>query len=303
MIYNFKKETKVYVVVAGLRYTLDVYPDLTFSQTFNETSVPVKTLHSQYDMFENAVITKANPANFTFTVPMLYEADLNIVYNLLLDYDTGQPEATLKTADLYFETNSEVYKIEKCAFESGTFQIQKDAAMTLNLSGSGKKLSKFTGAIPGTLQARSATRSFGRVTAMEILIKGSVQPYISAVTVEVKNNVTWVDFATLQNSQSVKDASGTMYPEAFVVGSRVLSGTIQQYVTDETRTNVNGWSTSAPISISAGELGKASLFKVTIPAAVYTNRLEVQDLYTQSYDFRMVSNPATLSSVINKVQI
>ncbi|RZK44450.1 MAG: hypothetical protein EOO61_03770, partial [Hymenobacter sp.] len=150
-IYNFKKDTKVYIVRGANRYTLDVYPDFNFSQTFDETAVPVKTLHSQFDMAENAVITKANPANFNFTVPILYENDLNIVFDLLLDYETGVPEATLKTADIYFANSSEIYKIEKCAFESGVFQLQNSAVITISLSGTGKKLSKYTGTIPGTV--------------------------------------------------------------------------------------------------------------------------------------------------------
>jgi hypothetical protein len=298
--YNFKRETKVYVVRDGQRYSLDVYPDLSYSQTFNETSVPVKTLHSQFNMFESAVINRANPANFNFTVPILYENDLNILFQLLLDYEDGTTEGMLKTADLYFEVNSEIYKIEKCVIESGVFTLSNSAVMSLNLSGSGRKLSRYIGALPGSLVSRSSTRSFGRITKLGVSIGNVLQPSITAVTFEVRNNINWTDYATIQNSQSVISASETMFPEAFVVSSRALTGTIQQYITDETRTHVQRWSTSTPISVTAGELGKTPLLQFNIPAAVFTNRLETQEIYIQSYDFRMVSNPSSLSTIIIK---
>ena len=298
--FNFKRDTKAYVVRGGFRHTLDIYPDVTYSQTFNETSVPVKTLHSQYDMFENAVVNRANPANFSFTVPILYEGDLNILFNLLLDYDTSAIEATLKTADLYFETNSEVYKIEKCVMESGVFRLLNTEVMTLSLSGTGSKLSKHVGAIPGTQVERSVTRTFGRINRAEVLLNGVSQKFIAGFSVEVQNNVNWLDFATIQNSQAVTSASGTMYPGAFVVGSRALTGNIQQYVTDETNSRVNTWQTNCSIQIRVGELDKDYLLRILIPSAVFTNRLGVEDLYIQSYDFRMTSNPSQLSTVVIK---
>jgi hypothetical protein len=295
--YNFKKQNKLYVVRDGLRYLLDIYPDLSFSQTFNETNVPVKTLHSQFNMFEAAVITVANPANFSFTSPILQEGDMDVLFTLLRDYAAGD-EATLNTADLYVESNSEVYKLEKAVFESGTFQIVKDSPLAVSLSGTARKLSKFTGAIPGTLQPRT-TRTHTAVTSMQVAVGGVVQPYITAVTVELKNDVQWVDHATLQNSIGISDASGTMFPEAFVVGSRTLSGTIQQYITDETNSNVNTWRTNAPVNIQVTNTGSAWALEFLLPSAVFTNRLEVQDIYIQSYEFRMNSNPV-LASVIKK---
>lgn len=298
LTYNFKRESKVYVVRNGLRYLLDVYPDLSFSQTFEETTVPVKTLHSQYDMFENAVITKANPANFNFTVPILYQADMNILFELLLDYDNTSGEALLKTADLYIEANSEVYKLEKCVLESGVFQISNTAVLTMSLSGTARKLSKHTGVIPGTLAARTG-RTFGRVTALMVKLGTLEQSGITSVSLEMRNNITWVDFATIHKSRQVTSASETSFPEAFVVGSRALSGTVQQYITNESNQNVNSWSTTTPMTITAGIPG-AALLEFILPSVVYTNRLEVQDFYIQSYDFRMNVSPSSLSTVIKK---
>ena len=301
--YNFKKESRLYVVYGTSKYLLAIYPDLSFSQTFDETSVPVKTLHSQYDMFENAVITKANPANFSFTIPVLLQRDSNIVLDLLLDYDLTSSEATLKTADLYVESNSEIYKLEKAVFESGTFQIARDAILTLNVSGTARKLSKYTGTIPGTLVARTASPTFTRISRFEASVGGVVQKAVTSVSLEVKNDVQWVDFSTLQNSLDISDASRTMYAEAFVVGSRTVNGMIQTYVTDENNTKAQGWARGVSLSIRAGELSTAYTLEVDIPSVVYTNRIEMQDLIIQSYDFKMLTNPTALNTIIKKRSI
>lgn len=295
--YNFRKETKVYVVRGGLRYILDVYPDLNFSQTFNETSVPVKTLHSQFNMFEGAVITKANPANFNFTVPVLYENDLQVLLDLLIDYDTASTEATIKSADIYVEANSEVYKLEKAVIENGVFQIARDSIIVLSLSGSARKLSKFVGAIPGTLQSRT-TRTHGMTTALNIQLGVETLANIAGVSIELVNNVQWVDYTTLHNSLVINGASDTMYPEVFVVGSRTLSGNIQQYVTDENGDTVNTWEIGTSLNIKVGNSSSAYLLEFDLPSIVYTNRLAVGDLYTQSFDFRMNTSPSDLSQVI-----
>ncbi len=298
-IYNFKKELKLYIVYAGLKYPLDIYPDITFSQTFSETAVPVKTLHSQTDMFENAVITKANPANFSFTTPILLDGDINIVLQLLADYDTTSTEATLKTADLYVEMNTGVYKLEKAVFEQGTFQIQRNQFITVSVTGTAKKLQEHVGAIPGTLTPRlSGTGGYAAPTSLEIKIGSNIQTNISSVSLELANNVQWVDYTTLQNSLGISSASQSMTPEAFVVGSRTFSGNVQQYVTDETDGNVSTWEIGQPLYIRTGNLNSAWLLDVELPSIVYTKRPDLQDLLMQSYDFRLNSNPTSMAEVI-----
>lgn len=301
-IYNFKKETQIFIVRGGLRYELDVYPDFSISQTFNETSVPVKTLHSQYNMFEDAVITRANPANFTFTVPLLLETDLKIVTSLLTDYDLTSTEATVKTADLYIKSTSEVYKLEKAVVETGIFQIQKDSIILLNVSGTAAKLSKFVGALPGTLQPRT-TRTYSIPTSLSATLGGVTLENITSLSVELKNNVNWIDHATLHNSLGIIDASGTMYPEAFVVGSRTLSGNIQQYVTDVNGASVNTWKMGDALRIIVGNLSSTKVLDIDIPSVVYTNRLDTQELFMQSFDFRMDTNPSDLALIIKHVTI
>jgi hypothetical protein len=299
-VYNFKKDLKLYVVRNDLRYILDIYPDISFSQTLSETSVPVKTLHSQRDMFENAVITKANPANFSFTIPLMVESDMDVVLNLLMDYDATTPDATIGSADLYVEMNSETYKLEKAVIESGTFQIVRNQLITLNVSGTAKKLCKYTSSIPGTLQARSGTHTYSAPTALEIKLGSTIKTNVSSISLEIKNEVQWVDFTTLQNSLAITNASGMMYPEAFVVTSRTLSGNVQQYVTNSTDGTPIDWEIGQSLGIRVGNLNADWVLEILIPSIVYTKRIDLQELLMQSYDYRMNYSPNSLTDVIKR---
>ena len=83
--YSFKKEAQVFIVSGGNRHKLDV-SSINFSQTFAETSYPVKTLHAQTNVFEASVINRANPADFSFNLPALVEDDFDtIVSSKLID--------------------------------------------------------------------------------------------------------------------------------------------------------------------------------------------------------------------------
>jgi hypothetical protein len=301
-IYNFKRESKLYIVRNNLRYRLDVYPDVSFSQTFSETTVPVKTLHSQFNMFENAVITKANPANFNISIPVLKEADLDIVFQLLLDYDTTSTEATVKSADMYIESASEIYKLEKMVIETGTFQIVKDRLISLNIAGTARKLSKET-VIPGVLQTRAAKSTFTAPYVLEVVLGGSTLSRVSSVSLEVRNNIQWVDYGTLHESLGVADASGSIFPGSFVVSSRAVTGNVIQYITDETNSKVNTWEIGTSLRIRTGKTNTDWLLDFQIPSVVFTNRLDVQDIYVQAYDFRMTHNPANLSDIIKKTGV
>ena len=77
--YNFQKEVKVYVVYSNTKYSIDV-SSIDFDQTFAEKSYNQRTLHYQKNLFEASIINKANPATFGFTMPLLKDTDLKIVF-------------------------------------------------------------------------------------------------------------------------------------------------------------------------------------------------------------------------------
>ena len=100
-VYNFRKESSVFIVHGGSRYRIYTTPEVSISQTFAEDSYSVKTLHDQTKMFNGTTITKANPANFSFGVYLTEEKDETIVKSLLTEYDTSSGEQLVKTFDLY----------------------------------------------------------------------------------------------------------------------------------------------------------------------------------------------------------
>lgn len=296
-IYNFKRNTDFYLVYGGNKYTLDVYPDVIFSQTFSEESVVKKTLHDQNNNFDGAVIVKAAPANFNFTIPLLEEEDFQVVFNLLVDYNGY----TINTFDLYAESDHGVYKLDTCVFESGLFTIEKNEVLGLALSGTAKQLSrvgiKGVYSIPGTPVSRSSTRTFIVPTKNKVTIGAVVLDFVRDIKLEIQNKISWTQNDTLHASLAVTSASNTIYPSSFTLEGRILSGSITQYVTSDSYTNQQTWSTGSAITIQSGDKSPYAI-DVNIPSAVYTNRTEPGDLITQSYDFRMLSNPTALSSVI-----
>jgi hypothetical protein len=138
--YNFLRESNVHLVYGGSRYLLKTTPDVSFSQTFAEDAYEVKTLHDQTKMFQGTSITKANPANFSFTVSLTTEKDETIVKSLLTDYDsTG---SNIKTFDLFIVTGESTFKLNECVITNGDFNLAKGSNLTLAVSGQAQKLER-----------------------------------------------------------------------------------------------------------------------------------------------------------------
>lgn len=300
--YNFRKETRLFLAKGNALYSIDIYPDINYSQTFTETEIKVKTLHDQLNVIDAAVITKANPANFNFTVPIVVGSEMDVLLQNLMSWNTAVIEAALIPCDLYIVNSYEIYKLEKAVFETGTFQISQDSLVLLSIEGTAAKLSKVA-AIPSNLvlQARSADPVYFGPGAISVTLNGTPQDYITAITLELQNKVNWLDYATIHSSTNITDASGTMYPEAFVVSGRVLSGTLMQHVTSDTN-NVQTWSTSQSLSVKlAPKAGDTWVMEFNIPSIVFTNRVDASnDILIKSYDFRMNTNVQQLSDIIIK---
>ena len=295
--YNFKKETKLYIVTSeGYSYAVQILPDFSVSQTFSESEVKVRTLHEPQKLFDDAVITKANPANFNFTVPLIYETSNSFIFKLVRDLTSSY---SLNNFDLYIGGAAGLFKLEKAVLETATFQINRNSLLTLALAGTARKLTPFNGAVPGITASLTTGSTYVIPNAVEIMLDSSVKTNIVGVTLELTNKVTWLDFTTLQDSINASSYSGTMYPQEYVLEGRTLSGNIQQYITNLNIDNVNNWANHIPLRIRTGDSSSKWLLDVNIPSIVFTNRLEVQDIYTQSYDFRMTSSPTDMSSVIS----
>ena len=253
--FSFKKEVKLFLVHDSKKYRIDVN-QIDFGQTFQETSYPVKTLHNQ-SSFEGSVINRANPAEFSFNTPLLQEERHKVVFDRLLD---------CATFDLYISTESDdVWKLEKCVIQDGTFEINKSRPLRLSISGEASKLSKHSGAIPGTLQTAGTSTTTYIVPDLPTLTLGSddVSKSIVGMTVSLQNDINWNNYNTVQGATTATNAATSQYPTNFTVGTKVLSGTISKYLDDES-TSVLTWNSNTSLRLRVGKDVGKGIASVTV---------------------------------------
>ena len=127
MSHSFLKESKLYLEYGSSIYRIYTTASISYSQTFAEDSYPVKTLHDQSKMMEGTTINKANPAQFSFGVPLTAEKKEAVITELLSelvatsesDIETQQ----LKSFDMYIETSSTIFKVADCVITSADFNF------------------------------------------------------------------------------------------------------------------------------------------------------------------------------------
>lgn len=299
--YNFLKEANVHIVFNNYKYSIGV-KSVSFNQTFTEESYAVRTLHAPTDVFEGSVINKASPANFEFAISLLREDDLEIVFYLLTKYKSN--EINMNSFDLYVSTKLDLFRLEKCVITNGSFVIEKSQPLSLTVSGEAAKLSHVGTAsgntIPGTEVARSATRTYILNRDFDIRIGGTSVNDIISCAVELQNEITWAPYATLHNSLSVTDADNSMYPTDYTLEKRILSGSIQRYVTDSNSSDLQDWSTDTSFYISAGETVSGVFAGVELDMAncSFTNRLGVGQVFVQNHDWRLTQNVSDLETIV-----
>ena len=302
MSYSFLRESKLYIVYGGNQYRIYTNTALNFSQTFAEDSYPVKTLHDQSKMLEGTTITKANPAAFSFSVPLTQEKDESLVMDLITDLvatsESDIESQQLKSFDIYVQTNNSTFKIEGCVVTSASFDLGVKDQFLTSIEGQGIKLSRAGNesyTIPGSVQSESATRT-PKLVYPVVTIDSLNMNSILTTNLQIQNNINWTQYETLQKSLAVTGSSNAMFPTTYTIGTRVVSGTITQYQLDNNNTQFDDFSTNSNINIKAVEVGKASsdsgFWAIQLNPAMYTARMEVADAYTQTYDFRSTDNTA-----------
>ena len=297
--YNFLRESNVHLVHGGSRYLLKTTPDVTFSQTFAEDAYEVKTLHDQTKMFQGTSITKANPADFSFTVHLTTEKDETIVKSLLTDYDATEGQTRIKTFDLYVVTGESTFKLNECVFTNGNFNLAKGSALTLSVSGQAQKLERVGNAsysLPGSLASASSTRT-PTLSLIDVEVSGSDVSNIISATLSVQNEIDWTAYETLHSSLSVTNASNAMYPSGFTLGRRVVSGNITQYVTSNNSSTVQSFNTDTTVRVKTVVNGSTFL-DANLANCMFTKRTAASEAFTQTFDYRLIGNPANLSTVI-----
>jgi hypothetical protein len=300
--FNFKKEAEVYIydTASTTYHRLDVTEELSFSQTFTDKTYSQKTLHEQHKLHDASNIKKANPANFEMTIPMITQSTLDVIFDLLVNFKSG--EYTLNTFDLYIKLPNDIYKLEKCVITNGTFIIEKLENLKLTIAGEATKLTR--GATLSSTPDRG-TRDYHMLKAVDVYVdSGSPISNIYKVSMELQNSIKWNPYETVNDALDIGNThseSTTMYPSNFTLEKRILSGSVGQYVTDSTNSNVQTWKIGVPIRVTAGN-GEASSsfrgFSFKSTNCSFTDRNIVENVFTQSYDWKMNENTTNLGSVL-----
>tara|TARA_R100000152_G_C6780155_1_gene212601 strand:- start:114 stop:1010 length:897 start_codon:yes stop_codon:yes gene_type:complete len=296
-------------VYSGNKYRIYTTSAITFDQTFAEDAYSVKTLHDQSKMFEGSSITKANPASFSFDIPLTTEKDESIMVDLACDLvatsEADIETQQLKSFDIYVQTGSSTFKLEGAVITGATFDFVPTNQFQMRLEGQGKKLTRAgdeSFSIPGSAQSESATRN-PLIVYPVIEIDSLNMSSIISCNLQLQNNITWTPYETLNDSLEVTDSSNAMFPTTYTLGKRIISGEIRQYQTDNNVTQFDDFNTDSTLIIKAIEVGKASnataFFQLTINPCMYTARVQPGEVYSQSYDFRSLDNSA-LSSIITQ---
>ncbi len=280
---------------SGTRYELDVYPDLTFGQTFTEATTSVKTLHEQ-DFFEKSTIVKANPADFTFTCPVLQENDVKITMTRLID---------CQSFDLYIQSDESTFHLDNCVFTNGSFVIERSTELRFTFTGQAEKLSRVSDGsmvIPGTDSPRAANRRYLRPLENTITLDSvDISSEVFNVSAELQNEISWNRYETVHGGISVTSRTNAMYPSGFTIGKKTFAGSIGRYLEDGSQTRFLNFDTNAALRIKSGETISSTFygFDFNMPAASFTSRTTPEEVFTEHFDWRMTSNDTSLSSIIN----
>lgn len=290
-MYNFKKDIKVYVEYDGYILPIDVYPDISFSQTFNENDYNKKTLHEPLNLNRGATIVEANTANFSFTVPIRYDNTV-LVDELLfgVDYASGN----IEPVNIYIETTNKKFKLSTCAFERFTLNIEKAAVFTISVSGTAATLEEIS-SLPIVPEIRN-TDPYTIIRSVKVAMNGTTLDSIAAINIDIANEIEWTRNTTIHASLN----NQLSYKRDYVLSQRRISGSVTEFLLD-TSGGLPEYSTATSMTIElASQIGENPPFiTFNLPQVVYTRRLNVDEILTRVYDFRLTDNSV---SVIPSIQ-
>lgn len=296
-MYNFKKNAKLYIVeLSGNnptnKHSIEIYSDITASQTLDEQSAPRKTLHNLTHLHEYAVVNSANAANFSFTTPLLNITTVPIVLTLGREYSSG----TITNFDMYIESDNVIYKIAKCVIESIAFNLDMQSVITMSVSGTASKISKYGNVgsvtVPGTTftPILGTGSKYATIDTLKVTIGSTVVESVASVHMDLKNDIKWYDETTLQESLA---GNTIRYYTAYVLQKRTFSGSITQFITSDNVDTLTDSSMTAQVNIQIYETSYSTatpILEFNLPSTVFTRRLNFEELINRVYDFRLNSN-------------
>ncbi len=308
------RESKVYIQTTNLVGVVSTFrlhvQNIEFNQAFKQESYKTKTLQEQSSWYEGSSITTANNANFSISIHMVDESSTHQhkLIELLLETDTK----TLKTFTLFIDPQKEdkIYKIESCIITSGSFNLPRGGIMTADFEGQGTKLSRINAdSVTLTDSSYDTDPTFAVAKRVDVTINSKALENVLGVTLEIQNDVEWIKSKTLQSSLSVSSATNSIYPANFVLSKRTVAGNITQYVNkrvtqplqayyDQSDDNIQTWKENIPIHIKAGLASNNYQLNAQLTPCSYTNRVNPSEVFTQSYDFRLLRQVTPLNTLI-----
>jgi hypothetical protein len=176
--------------------------------------------------------------------------------------------------------------------------------LTLSVSGEASKLtlvgSATTYAVPG-LPVTQSVRTHLLNRELTLTLNGAnISSNIYSISAELQNDINWLGYETVNAGLSVTNASTAMYPTDFTIDKKTLSGSIGQYITDTTSSDLQNFTTGESLRIKAGETISSTFygFDINMASCSFTNRANVAEVFTQNYDWRSTDNSTALSSII-----
>ena len=146
------------------------------------------------------------------------------------------------------------------------------------------------------MQSASTTRTPTK-PLLDVLVSSSAVSNLVAATLQVQNNIQWTPYETLQNSLSVTNATNAMYPSDYSLVDRNVSGNITQFHTDANASEYQTFNTNTSVQIRTRVSGNI-FFNANLAECMYTKRSNPSEVFTQTYDFRLVGTPDDLGTRI-----
>lgn len=290
-MYNFKRDTKLYVVVSGNRYNIDI-SQINFSQDI-AVITPEKNTIQENILFLKTYADSYKPATFSFKIPAIRENDFQVLFDRVLDY---------QVFDIYVETKGEIFEITNCVITNTVFSINEDKPLELVISGEAIQVSRVgtpgSYSYPGTYIPRTNSRSYNRITNVDVSFGdiGTIDR-ITSLSIELQTKIRWLPTDTLEDVCQA-GAMTIPYPEEFVVEKRILAGSIASYAIQSIAFNP-----STALYILVGQkLGSTTYgFEFDLNSVTYTSRIGSGEIFTHVYDWRLTENPNSLSELITYI--
>ena len=289
---------------SGSNYRLFVR-NISFDQSYKQTSTKRKTLHDSAALIEGSEINEANPAQFEMELSLIDESSQ--FQHTPLQYLLKNTADSLDTFTLYIDPyagttsgNNKKYKLSKCVIESGSFSISKNQLMYVSLQGSARELDRVTqvvthGTHPGS-DSDNPKASAVLPKVLNVTVDGTLLEGVQGVSLEVQNNIEWTKNNTLQKSLVATSSTNTTYPDNFTLKDRVVAGNITTYVGTQISHLLN-WKENITIRIQAGLSSSNYQFDANLTPCSFTNRVQSTEAYTQAYDFRMMGGSVDLNTL------